>query len=266
MSLRGGLLDVVVSRDDLTAPRVDIIYVGLSDHQLLRWTAPLVRPPPVYTTAVRRPWNRLDADAFRAGLRTSLLCQTDAWPTLDVDGLAQLYNSEITMLLDLLIPARSITYRRRPSDPWFDGECRATKRSTRQLERAVHRATTCDAPAATAAWVARLRCASSEETPNVLAEQNRHRKQGSTSTVAIRRCFDGPRAYSSMQPSSTGSSTRRWMECVQQPQTLRRRRIQLFRRVAVCTRSSHWQSRTSSLPSVHYQTNSPRTTLYLRVC
>ena len=119
---RGGLLDVVVSRDDLPAPPVDIIDVGLSDHQLLRWTAPLVRPPPVYTTAVRRPWNRLDADAFRAGLRTSLLCQTDAWSTLHVDGLAQLYNSEITMLLDQLIPARSVTYRRRPSDPWFDDE------------------------------------------------------------------------------------------------------------------------------------------------
>ena len=33
---RGGLLDVVISRDDLPAPPVDIIDVGLSDHQLLR--------------------------------------------------------------------------------------------------------------------------------------------------------------------------------------------------------------------------------------
>jgi len=56
-----------------------------------------------------------------------LLCQTDAWPTLDVDGLEQLYNSEITMLLDQLIPARSVTYHRRLSDPWFDDECRAAK-------------------------------------------------------------------------------------------------------------------------------------------
>jgi len=86
-----------------------------------------------------------------------LLCQTDAWPTLDVDGLAQLYNSEITMLLDQLIPARSVTYHRRPSDPWFDDECCAAKRSTLQLERAIHRAATCDAPAATAAWVAQRR-------------------------------------------------------------------------------------------------------------
>jgi len=54
------------------------------------------------------------------------------------------------MLLDQLIPARSITYRGRPSDPWFDDECRAAKRSTRQLERAVHRAATCDAPVAIA--------------------------------------------------------------------------------------------------------------------
>jgi len=80
-------------------------------------------------STLRRSWNSLDANAFRAGLRTSLLCQTDAWSTLDVDGLAQLYNFEITMLLDQLIPARSVTYRRRPSHPWFDDECRVTKRS-----------------------------------------------------------------------------------------------------------------------------------------
>jgi len=36
---RGGILDVVVSREDLPAQPVDIIDVGLSDHQLLRNTA-----------------------------------------------------------------------------------------------------------------------------------------------------------------------------------------------------------------------------------
>jgi len=65
---RGGLLDIVASRDDLPTPSVDVIDVGLSDHRLLRWSAPLVGSPPVYTTAIRRSWSRLDAEAFRAGL------------------------------------------------------------------------------------------------------------------------------------------------------------------------------------------------------
>jgi len=43
---------------------------------------------------------------------------------------------ESNMLLNQLIPARSITCRRRPTDPWFDAYCRAAKRLTRRLERA----------------------------------------------------------------------------------------------------------------------------------
>jgi len=44
---RGGLLDIVASRDDLPTPSVDVIDVGLSDHRLLRWSTPLVGSPPV---------------------------------------------------------------------------------------------------------------------------------------------------------------------------------------------------------------------------
>jgi len=45
-----GLLDVVITRDDLLAPSVDVVDVGLSDHHLLHWQVPMSRPPPVYTT------------------------------------------------------------------------------------------------------------------------------------------------------------------------------------------------------------------------
>ena len=69
----GGVLDVFASHEDLPFCPVDVLDVGLSDHRLLRWTAPLTRPPPVYTTVVRRSWGRLDADALRAGLLSSAL-------------------------------------------------------------------------------------------------------------------------------------------------------------------------------------------------
>jgi len=40
----GGTSDVVCTRDDLPAPTVDVIDVGLSDHCLLRWSSCLLRP------------------------------------------------------------------------------------------------------------------------------------------------------------------------------------------------------------------------------
>ena len=64
---------------------------------------------------------------------------------------------------------RTITCRRRPSDPWFDDECRRAKRSVRRLKRASSRAsqaataapspvTIADAAAAAASWTTE-RCA-----------------------------------------------------------------------------------------------------------
>jgi len=149
---RGAMLDVVASRDDLPAPTVDVIDVGLSDHRLLRWSAPLVRPPPVYTMTVRRPWSLYST--FTAGLLSSALCRPDDWSELDVDSLARLYDTEITTLLDQLVPSRAVTCRRRPSDPWFDRECRAAKCLTRRLERASRQTDPGDVVAATAAKAA----------------------------------------------------------------------------------------------------------------
>ena len=137
---QGGMLDVVATRVDLPAPTVDVLDVGLSDHRLLRWSAPLLRPSPVYTSVSRRPWNRLDTVAFRAALAASPLCRPDAWSDFSLDELAQLYDAETTKILDRLIPVRSVRCRRRPSDPWFDDECRDAKRRCRRLERAARHA------------------------------------------------------------------------------------------------------------------------------
>jgi len=59
---------------------------------------------------------------------SSPVCHPDAWTDLDTDALVRLYDVETTAILDRLV-------RRRPSDPWFDQECRLTKRRVRQLER-----------------------------------------------------------------------------------------------------------------------------------
>jgi len=47
-----------------------------------------------------------------------------------------LCDNELKLLLDSLIPAvKTITCRQRPSDPWFDPECRQAKCQVRHLER-----------------------------------------------------------------------------------------------------------------------------------
>jgi len=72
-----------------------------------------------------------------------------------------MYDSVLKSILDRLIPQRTIVRRPRPSDPWFDSDCRQAKRVTRRLERAYcaasRRATsgtgsTSSADAAKAAW------------------------------------------------------------------------------------------------------------------
>ena len=84
----------------------------------------------------------------------SRLCQPDSWTDCIVNQLADLYNNEITSLLDKLIPAKDVTIRRRPSDPWFDQECRQLKHDVRRLERL---ACSTGTPESTAVWNSKRR-------------------------------------------------------------------------------------------------------------
>ena len=88
---------------------------------------------------------------------SSPLCHPDTWThwtDLDTDTLVQLYDAGTTAILDLLVPARTVTCHRRPSDPWFDQECRLAKRRVRQLERVARSA---DVNSALAEWTAERR-------------------------------------------------------------------------------------------------------------
>jgi hypothetical protein len=155
---RGGTIDVVATREDLPAPHITVTDAGVSDHSLLWWTSSSSdKPDPIYTTSTRRQWRHLDVDDFRFALTQSSLCRPEEWTGLDVDGLATLYDTVVGAILDHLIPARTVTCRRRSSDPWFDQECRDAKRHTRTLERAAHHADGRDAAAvanAIGAWTA----------------------------------------------------------------------------------------------------------------
>ncbi len=128
----GGTLDIVAARSPVS---VTLIDADIADHKLLQWPValdkPIVQTFPVY----RRLWRHLDLVAFRSALYESALCQPQSWPT-DVDAASTMYDDIIEQLLDDMLPVTQITRRQRPTDPWFDADCRAAKRLTRRLERA----------------------------------------------------------------------------------------------------------------------------------
>jgi hypothetical protein len=109
--------------------------VGLSDHHLLRWEVSTTRCASSVVTVRTRPWRHLDMERFRSALPATRLCHPNDWPT-DIDEMAALFDIELVGVLDRLVPEREFTRRPRPSDPWFDKECRDAKRLTRRFERA----------------------------------------------------------------------------------------------------------------------------------
>jgi Reverse transcriptase (RNA-dependent DNA polymerase)/Endonuclease/Exonuclease/phosphatase family len=129
----GGTIDAVLHR--VNSPvSVRVVDVGLSDHYLLDWSIDVARPTVATAVVTSRPWSRLDAGAFRTALSSSAICRPDSWPS-HLDSMALMYDDVISGILDDLLPARSFPRIRRPTDPWFDNDCRASKRLTRRLER-----------------------------------------------------------------------------------------------------------------------------------
>jgi hypothetical protein len=74
-----------------------------------------------------RPWRQLSLSTFREAVASSSLRDPSAWSGLDMDELAQLYDRDMTTIVDRLAPVRTARYRRRPSDPWYDADCRVAK-------------------------------------------------------------------------------------------------------------------------------------------
>lgn len=72
-----------------------------------------------------------------------------------------MYDDVINQLLDCILPTQRVVRLPRPSDPWFDVDCRLAKRYTRRLERAASAASNrpdrVAATAARAAWTAQRR-------------------------------------------------------------------------------------------------------------
>lgn len=135
----GGMLDVMVTRQEYAAGPVQVLDVGHSDHRLIKWSMDLQPPAPRYETVTRRQWKQFRPDDFKTELRASVLCESNHYKSLDGEKTANMYNTEITAILDRMLPVSTVTRRKRPSDLWCDEEYRQTRRHVRRLERHFNR-------------------------------------------------------------------------------------------------------------------------------
>jgi len=138
----GGLLDVVISREGSVGGTPEVRDVGLSDHSCVLWELNVTRSAPVYRSIECRDWKSFSLDSFQDDLGRSALCHYDAAspPSVTVSGCAttamvEQYNDVLSALLERHAVPRTLLLRDRPSDGWFDEECRALKRHCRMLER-----------------------------------------------------------------------------------------------------------------------------------
>jgi len=83
-----------------------------------------------------RSWRSFNYDDFVCDLRQStLVCS----PPDDVTRLIATYDNTLKSLIDVHAPYGRVRRSTRPSQYWFDAECRASKRTTRSLERIYRR-------------------------------------------------------------------------------------------------------------------------------
>ena len=147
----GGILDIVATRDETMVTDLTVNDVQLSDHFMIRWSSFLYSTPPAYRTVIGRQWSRLNIEKLRHLINSSKLCSPGSWCSMTVDQLASLYEKDLTTILDTLLPLRAFKIRSRSSDPWFDNECRQSKREARRCERVVRGLSGMDSACLTAA-------------------------------------------------------------------------------------------------------------------
>jgi hypothetical protein len=92
------------------------------------------RPAPVFETCSRRQWKKFRPEDFKAELQASKLCDPSCFHQMNVEELTDCYNNVITAILDRTAPFATVSSQRRRTNPWFDKECRKTKRQARHLE------------------------------------------------------------------------------------------------------------------------------------
>lgn len=133
----GGLLDVVITRGFEVVTDVMFTETGMSDHVLITCQLPNKMVSDCFVPTEGRKWNQFCIEDFRTDLSMSVLCDYDIETinSFSIDELFAMYNNTLVALLDIHAPRYIRKRKRRLMSPWFDEECRASKRDVRRTER-----------------------------------------------------------------------------------------------------------------------------------
>ena len=135
----GHTLDVIITRSsDSLVSNIVISPPSYSDHSLISFNIRHHGPPIIRQTTFHRSYKNFDCTAFESDLRNSdiyKLTLATATTNIEANQLFSLYDTTMGRLLDLHAPLRKITIRKDSNCPWFDGDCSASKKLTRKLER-----------------------------------------------------------------------------------------------------------------------------------
>ena len=133
---RGHTLDLVITRNNFPIETPTVDPPLLSDHSLVLFKLPLLRPPLEYRDVSTRKWKGFDQQSFKTDLLASRLCQPpEVYSDMTTDELQDIYDAELQSLLDRHAPTRITKCRYQPLTPWFDTECRTSRRKSRMFER-----------------------------------------------------------------------------------------------------------------------------------
>ena len=151
----GGLLDVVIARRSDSIRDIKVTEIGVSDHTLITGRLIMMVSSSESIPIVGRKWGAFSLDEFRSDLINSVICNgiTEWSESLSIDELFDVYNSELTKILDKHAPCYVRKRKRRSLTPWFDADCRQMKRKVRCAERRYRKS---HEPSDRLAWVTKL--------------------------------------------------------------------------------------------------------------
>src|SRR6218665_393822 len=133
----GGWLDLVITSDEEQILNLHVQPPTISDHAFIKFVLPSIHMQPIHAIRRLRGWKAFDSQAFSSALRDSLL--SIPTETLDLLTLDQLYSTDTTSLLDLMLPRHPVKSRIGLKSVWFDAECRQVRRRVRCAERRFRR-------------------------------------------------------------------------------------------------------------------------------
>ena len=134
---RGRVLDLVITRTDArTISDISVTDPMISDHSAVMITLPTSRSPRPKKLVKFRIFKRLDKDAFKADLRTSLSFSSSLQSP---DEILHHFNTVITQLLDKHAPWKHCSLTIRPFALWHTDEIHQLRTEKCKPERTMNR-------------------------------------------------------------------------------------------------------------------------------